>query len=60
MATFTVRWKSSATATEKQVEYGQYAPAEAYFIGLLSQVDRSAGGWAELWEGDRLLHRIPE
>jgi len=57
-STYRVRWQISADSREQSVDYPSYALAEACFISLFSQVDRRADGWAELWEGDRMVIRL--
>jgi hypothetical protein len=57
---YSVRWARCEGQPARSVEYGHYAQAESYLIGVLPEIDRLAGGWAELTDGERVLVRIAE
>jgi len=55
---YSVRWTRRTGESLRIVEYNHYSQAESCFIGLLPEVERHSGGWAELMDGDRVVIRI--
>lgn len=58
MSQYLVCWRTREGSVERRVEFPHYSQAEACLIGLVTQLEREQGGWAEIRHEERLVLRF--